>query len=57
MQEVSPISQLFSVKGATELHADLGFSLLIIELCHPLGLVPVNCDIQFLQHTEASAGW
>ena len=56
VQEVSPISQLFSVKGATELHVDFGLSLLLIELGHPLGFVPVNCDIQFLQHAEVSAG-
>ena len=57
VQEVSPIPQLFSVKGATELNVDLGLSLLFIELGHPLGFVPVNCDIQFLQHAEVGTGW
>ena len=57
VQEVSPISQLFSVEGATELNVDFGLPILLIKPGHPLGFMPVNCDIQFLQHTEVSAGW
>ena len=55
VQEMSSVSQLFPIKGATEFNMDFCLSHFFIELGFPLGFVPVNCDIQLLQHAEICA--
>ena len=55
VQEVSALFDLVSIQGATKLDVLDGLSLLLLELGHPIGFVPMNCNVQLLKHTEVGA--
>ena len=55
MEKMAPVGHLELVKLDAELDVTNGFPLFLLELGYPLGLVAMDCDVQFLEHAEVRA--